>query len=157
MTTIVRLVLAGALLGGCSPQPLAPSDGTSELQSHVVAGRVDFAEAFPFAWDKAFVLGSYQSAETIQNTICLDWDLASVAADFTKADPGYVVVLVGSGQVQRWYPLNSEEDARPVSFEAETDFYVLHSEARFEVLPAEFGSLLLVPETPKNPERCAAA
>jgi hypothetical protein len=106
---------------------------------------VDFQDIFPGEWDRAIVIGPYQTAETLEATICEGWPGASTAADYVKADSGYIIVLMKGSAVLDWYSVNAESNPA-LGFDAPEPFEVEPANARFQLSAGPAGSVTATPQ-----------
>ena len=143
------LLVVAALAAGCA-NPTEVKDLTRELGSSKMV--VDLASVLPTPWERAYVFGDYETAETMQSGLCLTWDGADLASSFTKNDGMYVLVLVHDRSVVNWMTINALPNPQPaVAFTEEPPFFLERADAQLRVSAGPAGSLDLEPIMPNVP------
>lgn len=146
---LASLLVAVVLAAGCAG-PMEVKDVTHELGSGGAV--VDLVTVLPTPWERAYVFGDYETAETMQSALCLSWEGAELASSFTKNDGMYVLVLVHDRAVANWMTVNAVPSPQPaVAFTEELPFFLESADARLGVSAGPAGSLNLEPIQPHAP------
>jgi len=136
--TVVMIVVLAACTFASEPDDIADALG-------IPTSIVDLAEVVPGPWERAYVFGEYETADTIQNALCFVWGDAARAASFTKADGFYVIAFTTTDSVTDWVTVNARYapgDAA-VAFDQEPPFYVERQGATFSARDGIAGSRTL--------------
>lgn len=143
------LVALIATAAGCAPSQEV-KDVTRELANGEAV--VDLAAVLPGPWDRAYVFGDYETADTMQSELCIIFDDAESASAFTKNDAVYVLVLIHDQSVATWMTVNAVQGSQPaVAFTSEPPFYLERADSRLRVSGGPAGSLVLDPVKPLMP------
>lgn len=104
--TLVTVLVATVLLAACA------GESTKLPADQVVVGsqdaRFDFAQAFPFAWDRVYVFAPYATQADIEESLGFAWD-GYESTTVGRSDTVCLVVFTSGQRVEGWF-----EQARSV-------------------------------------------
>jgi hypothetical protein len=153
MRSAILAILVGALgIAGCQSS-YTPSDLTSRLAEHPVGVRFELSSVVPEGWDRAYVIGAYQTGDTLESILCLRWPDAPRAAEFAKSDAAYLIVLVSDRSVTDWFTVNQNPGAA-IAFRAQDPFLLAPGASSISVIQGPEDSETLVPDDPTPVPPC---